>query len=148
MTKATSSILYKFKRIISGQGAARAGKVLTVFIANEDMDDIIKTVESLEDSDLLVDGPTETVKHEIKKQECGFFWCYDGTYHWFIDSIHSFFIDKSYIWERSHENRKRARRWIFPQFLDALLTLKAIAGKEVTRVGSGYNNLDHMDQSF
>ena len=73
MTKATSSILYKFKRIISGQGAVRAGKVLTVFIANEDMDDIIKTVESLEDSDLLVDGPTETVKHEIKKQECGFF---------------------------------------------------------------------------
>ena len=73
MTKATSSILHKFKRTISGQGAVRAGKVLTVFTANEDMDDIIKTVESLEDSDLLVDGPTETVKHEIKKQECGFF---------------------------------------------------------------------------
>ena len=73
MTKATSSILHKFKRIISGQGAVRAGKVLTVFTANEDMDDIIKTVESLEDSDLLVDGPTEKVKHGIKKQECGFF---------------------------------------------------------------------------
>ena len=31
------------------------------------MDDIIKTVESLEKSGLLIDGASETVKHEIKK---------------------------------------------------------------------------------
>ena len=36
------------------------------------MDDIIKVVRSLEDSNLLIDGATETVKHEIKKQEGGF----------------------------------------------------------------------------
>ena len=31
------------------------------------MDDIIKVVESLEKSGLLIDGATETVKHEIRK---------------------------------------------------------------------------------
>ena len=33
------------------------------------MDDIIKIVESLENSGLLIDGASETVKHEIKKQD-------------------------------------------------------------------------------
>ena len=35
------------------------------------MDDIITIVKSLEESGLLVDGATETVKHEIKKQQGG-----------------------------------------------------------------------------
>ena len=52
----TSSILGKFERRISEQGAVRAGKRFTIFILNEDMDDIIKTVESLENSGLLIDG--------------------------------------------------------------------------------------------
>ena len=30
------------------------------------MNDIIKIIKSLEDSDVLIDGFTETVKHEIK----------------------------------------------------------------------------------
>ena len=33
------------------------------------MNDVIKIVKSLENSDLLIDGTTETVKHEIKQQE-------------------------------------------------------------------------------
>ena len=33
------------------------------------MNDIIKIIKSLEDSSVLIDGVTETVKHEIKKQE-------------------------------------------------------------------------------
>ena len=37
------------------------------------MNDIIKIVKSLEDSGVLIDGITETVKHEIKKQESRFF---------------------------------------------------------------------------
>ena len=45
---------------------------MTLVISNEDMDDIIKIVESLEKSGLLIDGDSETVKHEIKKQEGGF----------------------------------------------------------------------------
>ena len=59
----------KFEIIISGKGAVRAGKRLTLFILIEDMDDIINIVKSLEDSGLLIDGIIEAVKHEIKKQE-------------------------------------------------------------------------------
>ena len=44
------------------------------------MDDIIKIVESLENSGLLIDGTNETVKHEIKKQQGGFFSPCDGIY--------------------------------------------------------------------
>ena len=41
--------------------------------SNEDMNDIIKIVKSLEDSCVLIDGVTETVRHEInKKKEDGF----------------------------------------------------------------------------
>ena len=36
------------------------------------MDDIIKIVESLEKSGLLIDDATKTVKHEIKKQDSRF----------------------------------------------------------------------------
>ena len=40
-------------------------------ISNEDMNGFIKIIKSLEDSGVLIDGSTETVKHEIKKQEDG-----------------------------------------------------------------------------
>ena len=33
---------------------------------------LIKIIKPLEDSGVLIDGVTETVKHEIKKQEGGF----------------------------------------------------------------------------
>ena len=36
------------------------------------MNDIIKIIKSLEDSVVLIDGVTETVKHEIKEEEGGF----------------------------------------------------------------------------
>ena len=68
----TSSAIDKFDRKISAKRAVRAGKRFTVFISNENMNDIIKIIKSLEDSDVLIDGVIETVKHEIKKQEGGF----------------------------------------------------------------------------
>ena len=68
-TKATSSALDKFKKKINGARAVRAGKGFTSFISNEDMDDILKIEESPEESGRFIDGETETVKHEIKKQE-------------------------------------------------------------------------------
>ena len=46
-TKATLSILDKFERKINGQGVVRAGKRLTLFISNEDVNNIHKSVESL-----------------------------------------------------------------------------------------------------
>ena len=68
----TLSAINKFDRKISGKGAARVGKGFTLFISNEDMNDIIKIVKPFEHSVVLVDGVTETVKHEIKKQESRF----------------------------------------------------------------------------
>ena len=52
-------------------------------ISNEYMGDIIKIVKSLEDSEVLIDGVTEVIQYEIKKEEGGFsgsiFCCYSGT---------------------------------------------------------------------
>ena len=57
------------KKEIIEKGAVRVGKAFTLFISNEDMNDIIKIIKSLEDSSVLFDGVTEKVKHEIKNQE-------------------------------------------------------------------------------
>ena len=65
----TSNAINELERKISGKGVVRAGKGFTLFISNEDMNDIIKIIKSLEGSGVLIDGVTETVKHEIKKQE-------------------------------------------------------------------------------
>ena len=46
-TKTTSSVLDKLERKISGKGAVRAEKGFTLFISNEDVDDIFKIIESL-----------------------------------------------------------------------------------------------------
>ena len=69
----TSSAITKFDRKISGKGVVRAGKGFTLFISNEDINDIIKMIKSLQDSGVLIDKVTETVKDEIKKWETGFF---------------------------------------------------------------------------
>ena len=47
--------------------AVRAGKGFASFISNEVMYDIIKIIKSLEDSNVLIDCITGTVKHGIKK---------------------------------------------------------------------------------
>ena len=52
----TSNAINKFERKISGKGAVRAGKAFTLFISNEDMDDIIIMIKLLEDSDVLIGG--------------------------------------------------------------------------------------------
>ena len=44
----------------------------TLFISNNDMEDLIKIVKSLEDSRLLLEGVTESVQNEIKEQKGGF----------------------------------------------------------------------------
>ena len=64
----------KFERKISEKWAVRAGKGFTLFISIEDMNDIIKIIKSVENLGVLTDRVTETVKHEIKKQEGRFYW--------------------------------------------------------------------------
>ena len=51
----------------------------TLFISNEDMGDISRIIKLLEKVGVLIDGVSETVKHEIKKQEGGFLCMLLGT---------------------------------------------------------------------
>ena len=44
-----SNTINRFERKISRKGAVRAGKGFPLFISNEDMNDIIKIIKSLED---------------------------------------------------------------------------------------------------
>ena len=44
----------------------------TLIISNDEMEDIIKIVKSLEHSGLLLKGVTETVQNEVKEQKGGF----------------------------------------------------------------------------
>ena len=46
----------------------RARKGITLVILNEDMDDITAFIRLLKNFDVLFDGVTKTVKHEIKRQ--------------------------------------------------------------------------------
>ena len=41
----------------------------TLIISNEEMNDVIKIVQALEDSNILLKGVTETVKNETKEQK-------------------------------------------------------------------------------
>ena len=49
-----------------------SGNHTTLIISNDDMQNLLKIVKSLEDSGILLDGITETVKNEVKKQKGGF----------------------------------------------------------------------------
>ena len=53
---------------LHGRGVAQRGKGITLVILDEGMVNIIKFLKSLENSSILIDGISGTVKHEIKKQ--------------------------------------------------------------------------------
>ena len=55
------------------------GNHTTLIISNDDMQHLLKIVKSLEDSGLLLDGVTETVKNEVKEQKGGFLSMLRGT---------------------------------------------------------------------
>ena len=57
----TASTIQEFDRKRSGKGGVKAGKGFTLFTSNEDIHDIVKIIEPLED-----------LKREMKKQEGGF----------------------------------------------------------------------------
>ena len=44
----------------------------TLIISNDEMDDILKIIKSLEDSNVLLKGVSETIQHEAKEQRGGF----------------------------------------------------------------------------
>ena len=49
-----------------------SGGHTTLIISNDDMQDLLKILKSLEDSSILLDGITETVKNQVKEQKGGF----------------------------------------------------------------------------
>ena len=44
-------------------------KGITLVISDKDMDDFIRFIKSLENTDVLIDGVSEIVKHETKNKE-------------------------------------------------------------------------------
>ena len=46
--------------------------ITTLIISNEEMNDIMKIVQTLEDSNILLKGVTKTIKNETKEQKGGF----------------------------------------------------------------------------
>ena len=51
----------------------------TLIISNDEMDDILKIVKSLQDSGVLLKGVSETIQHEAKEQRGGFLSMFLGT---------------------------------------------------------------------
>ena len=45
----------------------------TLIISNEEMNDLMKIVQALEDSNILLKGLTKTIKNEKKKEQKGGF---------------------------------------------------------------------------
>ena len=86
ITRLTKSVLIPLG-LTAAALAADAGihkKILgsgntTLIISNKDMEDLIRIVKSLEDSGLLLNGVTESVKNEIKEQKSGFLSMLSGT---------------------------------------------------------------------
>ena len=74
----------------------KLSKEFTLLISNEDMNDIIKIIKSLEDSSVLIDGVTKTVKDEIKKTRRWISWTFFSTFSRFISTTSNFFK-----WKRS-----------------------------------------------
>ena len=48
-----------------------SGNIATLILSNNEIQDIIKIVKSLEDSGLLLKGVTETVQNEVNEQKGG-----------------------------------------------------------------------------
>ena len=54
-------------------GSSKHDNTTTLIISNDEMEDIIKIVASLEDSGLLLQGVSERIQNESKQQKGGLF---------------------------------------------------------------------------
>ena len=73
ITAAASAIDAGIQKKIHGSGTT------TLIISNEEMNDIMKIVQALEDSNILLKGVTKTIKNETKEQKGGFLGMLLGT---------------------------------------------------------------------
>ena len=58
--------MQELKKKLHGSGTT------ILLISNEEMNDIMKIVQDLEDSNILLKGVTKTIKNETKEQKEGF----------------------------------------------------------------------------
>ena len=68
---ATDAAIHK-KMFGSGRPSDLASGNTTLLISNEEMNDIMKIIKSLEESGLLIKGISEAIKNEAKEQKDGF----------------------------------------------------------------------------
>ena len=73
LSAAMSAIDGSIKKEMLGSG------VTTLIISNDEMNDILKIVKFLENSDVLFKGVSETIQHEAKEQRGGFLGMLLGT---------------------------------------------------------------------
>ena len=59
-------------KIIIIQKKIHGSETATLIISNEEMNDIMKILQSLEDSNILLKGVTKTIEKETKEQKGGF----------------------------------------------------------------------------
>ena len=73
---ATTDVAIHQEMFGSGCALDLAPRKTTLIISNEEMDDIMKIVISLEESGLFIEGISEAIKNEAKKQKRDFSVCY------------------------------------------------------------------------
>ena len=66
ITAAAAAIDAEIRKKIHGSGTT------TLIISNEEKNDIMKTVQALEDSNILLKGVTKTIKNETKNKKENF----------------------------------------------------------------------------
>ena len=72
LTAAMSAIDGGIKKKMVGSGATKGVGTTTLIISNDEMNDIVKIVKSLENSGVLLKGVSKTIQHEAKEQRAGF----------------------------------------------------------------------------
>ena len=72
ISAAISAIDGSIKKKMLGSGATKGAGTTTLIISIDEMDDILKIVNSLEDSNVLLKGVSETIQHEAKEKRGGF----------------------------------------------------------------------------
>ena len=79
LTPAASAADAGIHKKILGSGNSSSSHNTVLIISNDEIDDIIKIVKSLQNSGLLLKGVTETVKNEVKERKGGFLTMLLGT---------------------------------------------------------------------
>ena len=64
LSAAMSAIDGSIKKKMLGSGATKGAEITTLITSNDEMDDILKIVKSLENFGVLLKGVSETIQHE------------------------------------------------------------------------------------